>query len=119
MAIRKFDDLLVWQKSKNLSIELFRKNTIKNFAFENQIQRAGLSISNNIAEGFGRNSQKEFVRFLYISNASCYEVQSMILIGVELNFFTKLDGDRLIEDTNEISKMIYGLIRTINQRSNL
>lgn len=68
MAVQKFEDLLVWQKSQDLAIniyELFAHS--KDFAFRDQITKASVSISNNIAEGFDRNSNADFSRFLYFA----------------------------------------------------
>ncbi|WP_282041676.1 four helix bundle protein [Winogradskyella flava] len=91
MAVQKFEDLLVWQKSQDLAV----------------------SISNNIAEGFDRNSNADFARFLYIALSSNSEVRSMIYISVRLNYIGKQEADELIERTNEISKMLHGLIKSI------
>lgn len=71
MAVQKFEDLVVWQKSQDLGVliySLFGEN--KDFSFRDQIKRASVSISNNIAEGFDRNSNADFTRFLYFSLVS-------------------------------------------------
>ena len=68
MGIKKFEDIVAWQKSKDLTLSSYRvyKNN-KDYGFRDQIQRAAVSIMNNIAEGFERNGNKEFGRFLYIA----------------------------------------------------
>lgn len=79
MGIVKFEDVLSWQKSKDLAIMLhsiFKDN--RDFGFRNQIQRAAISISNNIAEGFERKSNKELRQFLYIAKGSSGELRSML-----------------------------------------
>ncbi|WP_298900682.1 four helix bundle protein [uncultured Psychroserpens sp.] len=114
MAVKRFEDLLVWQKSQDLAVAIystFKDN--KDFSFRDQIKRATVSISNNIAEGFDRNSNADFSRFLYFSLASNSEVRSMLYLSLRLGFINKLEVDKLIEKTNEISKMLHGLIKSI------
>ena len=89
MTIQKFEDIIAWQKVQDLTIEIYLIfNNSNDFGFKNQIQRATVSISNNIAEGFDRISDKEFVRFLYISLGSCSEVKSMLYLSNRLNYLT-------------------------------
>ncbi|KKQ61461.1 MAG: S23 ribosomal protein [Parcubacteria group bacterium GW2011_GWE2_38_18] len=114
MKIEKFEDIISWQKSKEQTLaiyKLFKDN--KDFSFNNQIQRATLSISNNIAEGFERSSNKEFKYFLYIAKGSCAEVRSMLYIALELNYITQKDFDNINFSANEISRLISGLIKTL------
>ena len=84
MTINKFEELIAWQRSKNLCISVYKEFSIsKDFGFNNQIQRASVSIMNNIAEGFERRSNKEFRHFLYIAKGSCGEVRSMLHLAKE------------------------------------
>lgn len=79
MKINRFEDLIAWQKSQDYAIEIFKLfKESKEFSFKDQIFRASVSISNNIAEGFDRNSSKEFQRFLFIALASNSETRSFI-----------------------------------------
>lgn len=117
MGLTKFTDLLVWQKAKNMTLLLVKSNNSKLFSFNDQILRASFSISNNIAEGFGRYSKKEFIRFLNISKASNDEVQSMILIGKELLYFDTKTAVALLDQSVEINKMILGLIKTLKSKN--
>ena len=116
MEITKFSDLLVWQKSKTLTILLFESIQTMNYSYKDQILRACLSISNNIAEGFGRYSPKEFIRYLNIAKGSNDEVQSMILIGKELKFFKEENVRFLFILTVEINKMITSLIKNLKTK---
>ncbi len=114
MGVQKFEDLLVWQKSQDLAVliySVFKNNN--EFSFGDQIKRASVSISNNIAEGFDRNSNADFSRFLYFALASNSEVRSMLYLSIRLNFLDKEESRELIDKTNEISKMLYGLIKSI------
>lgn len=114
MAVQKFEDLLVWQKSQDLAVTIYRTfKDNKDFSFRDQIKRATVSISNNIAEGFDRNSNADFSRFLYFSLASNSEVRSMLYLSIRLGFIENDEARRLIENTNEISKMLHGLIKSI------
>jgi len=90
MKIEKFEDIVAWQKSGELSLsiyEAFKDNS--DFAFKNQIQRAVVSIMNNIAEGFERKGNKEFKHFLFIAKGSCGEVKSMLYLALKLNYLSK------------------------------
>jgi four helix bundle protein len=114
MKINKFEDIFAWQKAGGLTIniyDIFQK--CKDFGFLNQIQRAAISIMNNIAEGFERNTNKEFRNFLYIAKGSCAEVRSMLYIAVKLNYINREQFEYLTKQTIEISKLLSGLIKTL------
>ncbi|APY08111.1 four helix bundle protein [Winogradskyella sp. J14-2] len=114
MAVQKFEDLLVWQKSQALAVTIYKVFKDNNdFSFRDQIKRASVSISNNIAEGFDRNSNADFSRFLYIALSSNSEVRSMLYLSISLNFLSQDESRELIEMNNEISKMLHGLIKSI------
>jgi len=114
MAVKRFEELLVWQKSQDLSVAIYKQfKDCKDFSFRDQIRRASVSISNNIAEGFDRNTNPDFKRFLYFSLSSNSEVRSMLYLAIRLNFIKEELALELIKDTNEISKMIRGLIKSL------
>ena len=114
MKIQKFEDIIAWQKAQNLAIDIYKLYEISNdFGFKNQIQRASVSISNNIAEGFDRMSDKEFVRFLYIALGSCSEVKSMLYLSNRLNYTNNAVTELLINQANEIGRIIRGLIKSL------
>ncbi len=114
MTIQKFEDIVAWQKSQELAVDIYKTfSSCKDFDFKKQICRAGISISNNIAEGFDRNSNQEFIRFLFISSASCSEVRSMLYIGVKINLIDNENFILLLSKTFEISKIIKGLIKSL------
>ncbi|HET6488177.1 MAG TPA: four helix bundle protein, partial [Syntrophales bacterium] len=82
-----FEDLEVWKKAASLSAEIYRKlQNLKDFGFRDQITRSGLSIPSNIAEGFERKSNKEFVVFLNYTRGSCGEVRTQVHIGVSIGY---------------------------------
>ena len=89
MKIKTFKEIIAWQRAHELTVALyqrFREN--KDFAFKDQILRAVLSIMNNIAEGFERQTDKEFVYFLHIAKGSATEVRSMLVIAQDLGYIT-------------------------------
>ena len=114
MKIEKFEDIKVWQKASDLSLFvylLFKNN--KDFRFRDQIQSAAVSIMNNVAEGFERQTNKELIRFLYISRGSCGEVRSMNYLALKLKYISVKDSDDIHSRCTEISRMIYGFIKSI------
>ncbi len=114
MAIERFEDLKAWQKSKILAVKvygLFAQN--KDFGFRDQIQRASVSVMNNIAEGFERKSNNQFKYFLNIAKGSCGEVRSMAILAEELQMISKDESKELILLTIEVSKIITGLMKVL------
>jgi four helix bundle protein len=118
MKIIKFEDLMVWQKSIDLTISIYSSmELINDFGLKNQIQRATLSISNNIAEGFERGSDRDFKRFLYIAQGSCSEVKSMLYVAIRLNYLKNESFILLNHQVTEIGKMLYGLSNSLSDGS--
>jgi four helix bundle protein len=114
MKIEKFEDILSWQKSKILAVSLYRIfRDVKDYSFKNQIERAVISISNNVAEGYERRSNKEFKQFLYIAKGSCGEVRSMLHIALELGYITKSNFEKMFSASEEISRLLSGLIKKL------
>ncbi len=115
MKFDRFEDIIAWQKSKEMILliyNVFENN--KDYSFKDQIQRAGVSVMNNIAESFERKTNKEFKQFLYISKGSCGEVRSMLYLAKDLG---KIDGKNfnlLYSLSEETSKILSGLIKTLN-----
>lgn len=114
MGIEQFEDIIAWQKSKELTIQIYHLfKESKDFGFNDQIQRASVSVMNNIAEGFERRSNKEFKQFLYIAKGSCGEVRSMLTIAHELKKINTSDYEVLLSLSIEISRMLFGLINKL------
>lgn len=114
MGVQKFEDLVAWQKAQDLAVSIYAQfSSLRDFAFKDQIQRAAVSVSNNIAEGFDRASKAEFRRFLYYSIGSCSEVRSMLYLANRLNLFDTPTKDSLVNNTHEVSKIIRGLIKSL------
>jgi four helix bundle protein len=113
----RFEDLDVWKRSARLSASLYKVMVeLKDFGFRDQITRAGLSIPSNIAEGYERNSDKELANFLNYAKGSAGELRTQIYIGMEIGYIKNEIGKNWIEECEEISKMLHGLIRTVRNR---
>lgn len=116
MKVQKFEDLIAWQKAQDFTVEIYSSFiALKDYAFKDQICRASISISNNIAEGFDRSSNADFSRFLYFALASCSEVKSMLYLAIKLKYLEVEKANILIINVTEISKIITGLIKSINK----
>jgi len=113
MKVQKFEDLEVWKESMNLSVLIYRAlKDCKDFGLRDQIQRSSVSIPSNIAEGFGRKSNKEYMYFLYISQGSCMELRTQLYLAKEVGVIPVVHSEKLIELTRKISAMIYRLIQS-------
>lgn len=109
----KFEDLDVWKRSDRLSANIYRElRELKDFDFKDQITRSGLSVPSNIAEGFERESEKQALIFLSYAKGSCGELRTQIYIGIEIEYINKQVGSQWINEANEISAMLSGLIKT-------
>ena len=114
MKINKFEDIIAWQKAKKSTIAIYALfKECKDFSFKDQIQRASISIMNNIAEGFERKSDKELKYFLFIAKGSCGEVRSMLYLAVQFNYITKEEFKINYDLSVEISKLLSGFIKIL------
>lgn len=110
--MHNFKELKIWQKAKVLVKDIYVLSEVlpnaEKFSFTSQLQRAAISVPSNIAEGSGRGTNKEFCRFLDIAISSSYEVESLLLIGVDLNYFSDEKISVLTESLHELQKMMIG-----------
>ncbi|MFV0267385.1 MAG: four helix bundle protein [Draconibacterium sp.] len=115
--MKDFKNLKIWQKGINLVVDIYK--TSQNFPSEelygltSQMRRSAVSIPSNIAEGSGRNSDKEFSRFLDISLGSSFELETQIIIAHKLSFINNEKFNELTHDVQEEQKMITGLQKSI------
>lgn len=110
---QQFENLRVWQSAREL-YKLTSKyfGDSKQYFFRDQILKAALSVSNNIAEGFERKSNKEWVYFLYVAKGSCGEVRSMLHLAEDQNMVKAEEKEEVIKLAISVSKMIGSLITT-------
>lgn len=114
MNIKKFEDLIVWQKAKDLNIIIHNcMMHVSDYGYKNQIERASLSIMNNIAEDFDRQTTKEYKQFLHISMGSCSETKSMLYLGLEYKYFSAEQFNDSYALTEEINKMLHKIIQSL------
>ncbi|MBP4140995.1 four helix bundle protein [Flavobacterium sp. P4023] len=118
-----FEEINSWQKSRLFNKRIYEITDNcsfkKDFDLVRQIRRASISISSNIAEGFERNTDKEFVYFLYVAKASAGEVRSHLYLALDLEYISKLEFDELYFSVTEVSKLLSGFIKYLeNSRKN-
>jgi len=119
MTIKKFEEIIAWQKAQDLAVDIYNQfKESKDFGFRDQICRAAVSISNNIAEGFDRKTDADFSRFLYIAFSSCSEVKSMVYLSDRLGYINKNVKDKLINKSDEVQKLISGFIKSLKPSTN-
>ena len=112
MGIERFEEILSWKKGKELSLqvyEVFRFS--KDYSFRDQIQRASISICNNIAEGFERGGKQEFIQFLYVARGSCGELRSQLGICKDVNYLSESEYNQINALAIEVSKQLNGFIQ--------
>ncbi len=115
MKIERFEDITAWKKAKVLTLWVYGNfKNCRDISFRNQIERVSVSIMNNIAEGFERKGDKEFKQFLFIAKGSCGEVRSMLNLALELGYLDKKNFEIYNDLSIEISKILFGLIKTLN-----
>ena len=115
-----FRNLKVWQKSMILTTNIYfaKKNFPKEemFGLTAQIRRSTTSIPSNIAEGFGRESNKEYLRFLNVSIASLFELQTQLEIGKNIEYLTEQEFNKIYDDSRELERMLVSFINKIKER---
>ena len=115
---KSFEEINSWQKARQFNKRVYEitdnQNFKKDFDLVRQIRRAAVSISSNIAEGFERNTDKEFIHFLYIAKASAGEVRSQLYLALDLNYIEIVEFEELFSSVSDISKLISGFIKYLN-----
>ena len=120
-TIKTFRDLIVWQKSMDLVTQIYLAsgNFPKSefYGLISQLRRSVVSIPSNIAEGYGRRSTGDYVRFLQIFVGSLYELQTQLEIAKKLEYLTEFEFNGLYENTREIERMLLSLVSKIRSGS--
>lgn len=110
--IESFEDLVVWKEARELVVLVYKSfQNCKDYAFKDQIQKAAISVMNNISEGFERGSNADFVRFLYYSKGSAGEVRSMTYVALDLGYITNEVEIELLNRTRKLAGSIANLIK--------
>jgi four helix bundle protein len=120
MSIRRFEDLIAWQKARELTKEIYLVTAKGAFARDrglcDQMRRAAVSIMSNLAEGFDRGSRPEFHRFLVIAKGSCAELRSQLYVAIDAGYLTSDSSPRLITMTEELARIISGLRQAVQRQ---
>jgi four helix bundle protein len=115
-----FRKLLVWQKAMLLTTKIYDNTKIfpkeEIFGLTSQLRRCAVSIPSNIAEGFGRDSKNEFLRFLNISVGSLFELQTQLEIAKNIDHLKEEEFYNLYEDSREVERMLIAFMKKIKER---
>ena len=121
MVAKRFEELVIWQKSRDFAKMIYSLTRTlafaKDYGLKDQIQRAAVSVSSNIAEGFERNGNVEFTNFLFIAKGSCGEVRSQLYIAYDLNYITQVQFEEAVSQSVELSKLIYSFVKSLKSSS--
>jgi len=113
--IRRFEDIEAWKKARILVKEVYKVTAegkfSKDFSLKDQIRRAAVSIISNIAEGFSRQTDQEFVQFLHIAKGSTSEVQSQLYIALDLGYISQEEFSKLYNQADEVARLVTGFIK--------
>ncbi|RZJ60631.1 MAG: four helix bundle protein [Flavobacterium sp.] len=119
--MHKVEYLKIWQKSIELAKQVYKVvadlPADEKYGLTSQIKRCAVSIASNIAEGAGRNSNKEFMHFLSIANGSSYELHTQLILTSELNLIDKNKIDELLARITEIQRMNYSFQKSLHNVS--
>lgn len=119
MRITKFEDLKIWQLALKITKEIYdisaKKEFAKDFTLKDQIRKAVISISSNIVEGFEKNNNNEFIRFLKIAKGSTGEARNQLYIALAVGYLSKLEFDRLNSELIDLSNQTGKLISYLNK----
>jgi len=119
--VKTYRDLMVWQKAMVLVTEIYKVTKSfprrEDYGLTSQLRRCAVSIPSNIAEGYGRNSRNEYIRFLQIASGSLYELQTQLEIAANLGYLKKDEFELLYESTREVERMLSVLIRRLIEGS--
>ena len=115
--IRHFEDIEAWQLSRELVKEVYRMSRegtfAKDFGLQDQIRRAAVSIMSNIAEGFERNGNKEFINFLTVAKGSCGEVRSQLYVALDQGYVDHVHFERMVHRCIRVSVMLQAFITSL------
>jgi four helix bundle protein len=119
VKIKKFEDLESWKKARKLTNTIYEATAAgrftRDFGLKDQIRRASISILSNIAEGFERGGDKEFLQFLAVAKGSCGEVRAQLYIAVDQRYLRQDLFDELSKNAAEIGRLISGMMKYLSK----
>ena len=117
--LEKFEDIETWQKARELAREIYAISNegpfVRDFGLRDQIRRAAVSVMSNIAEGFERGSNKEFIQFLYIAKGSAGEVRSQLYVALDQGYLKQEQFDSIKAVALSTKKLIAGFMNYLKQ----
>jgi len=112
-SINRFEDLEIWKEGMRVSVKIYELlQKCNDYGLKDQMQRAAVSIPSNIAEGFERQTNKEFIQFLYIAKGSCGELRTQLYLATELKIITNEHFTIILPQLIQLSSMIANFIKT-------
>jgi four helix bundle protein len=118
--IKKFEDLIAWQKARSLTGQIYRVTNqgefVTDFGLKDQIRRAAVSSMSNLAEGFERGGLVEFHRFLVIAKGSCAELRNQLYVAFDVGYIDRNTFDSLKSQAEEVGRIIGGLRVSVDRR---
>jgi four helix bundle protein len=115
--MKNFKELKIWQKGMDIAVQSYQlTNTFpsaEKYSISAQINRAGVSIPSNIAEGSSRSSEKDYGRFIEIALGSCFELETQLLIAQRLQFADSTQLSNLLNEVSEEEKMLNGFLKSL------
>ena len=112
-------DLTVWQKAMSLVVEIYELTSSlpddERFGLTSQMRRAAVSVPSNIAEGFERGGDREFLQFLAIAKGSCGEVRAQLYVALDQDYLSEGQFNMLRDHATEISQLLSGLMKYLRQ----
>ena len=115
--MKDYKELMTWQKGMLLAKELYKITEMlpkeERYGLIDQLRRAGISIPSNIAEGFGRESKNDYIRFLKIARGSLYEIETQLYLSISIGLLLKSQTKTAFALCSEIGKMLTATIRTL------
>jgi len=120
MKIERFEDIKAWIEARELVKSVYKaialkKEFAKDFRLANQIQASAVSTMANIAEGFSRQSRKEFIQFLFISKGSAAEIQSHLYVALDLSYINQKNFEEIYDRADKVSRMLSNFIKYLKE----
>lgn len=120
MQIERFEDIKAWQEARilaNMIFELIKENKAleKDYRFKDQLTSSAISIMANIAEGFSRRFNKEFIQFLFVAKGSTSELQSHLYVGLDQGYMSKVKFNEIYQQTDKVARFISNFITYLLQ----
>ena len=119
--LKNYKELKVWQRSYAVCIRLYQTTAKfpveERYGLTSQIRRSAVSIPSNIAEGYGRRTTADYIRFLYIAYGSLCELETQIMLSSDLNYVTDGNIEDILMDISELERMLKALIRSLEEKT--